>query len=91
MRILRKLKILLILLVILVLPTSVYAADALYRFMHNDHDALVIGEGIIGGADGPTSIYISGNPLISIIIPMAVFVAGAALGYFLIVKRRKNK
>jgi len=28
----------------LVLTTDVYAADALYRFMHNDHDALIIGE-----------------------------------------------
>jgi hypothetical protein len=44
LRILRKFKILIILLVILVLPIGVYAADALYRFMHNDHDALVIGE-----------------------------------------------
>ncbi|MDD4504736.1 MAG: hypothetical protein PHS15_07915 [Clostridiaceae bacterium] len=44
MKILRKSGIVLILLVILVLHTNVYAADALYRFMHNDHDALVIGE-----------------------------------------------
>jgi len=28
----------------LVLASGVYAADALYRLMHNDHDALVIGE-----------------------------------------------
>lgn len=44
MKIPRKPWIVLILLVILVLHTNVYAADALYRFMHNDHDALVIGE-----------------------------------------------
>lgn len=44
MRIQRKSGIPLILLVILVLCTGVYAADALYRFMHNDHDALVVGE-----------------------------------------------
>jgi len=28
----------------LVLTTGVYAADAQYRFMHNDHDTLIIGE-----------------------------------------------
>lgn len=44
MKIPRKPWIVLTLLVILVLHTNVYAADALYRFMHNDHDALVIGE-----------------------------------------------
>jgi len=44
LKILRKSGIVLILLVILVLHTNVYAADALYRLMHNDHDALVIGE-----------------------------------------------
>jgi hypothetical protein len=30
--------------VLLLLCNIVYAADALYRFMHNDHDALIIGE-----------------------------------------------
>ncbi len=29
---------------LLILPVTVSAADALYRFMHNDHDALVIGQ-----------------------------------------------
>ncbi|MBP7072067.1 MAG: hypothetical protein KBB40_01065 [Clostridia bacterium] len=47
--------------------------------------------GIIGGSDGPTSIFISGNPFKALITPMAVFVVGIALGYFLIVKRRKNR
>lgn len=42
---------------------------------------------IIGGADGPTSIYISGDPLIAFIIPTAMFVGGIILVYF-IVKRR---
>lgn len=46
---------------------------------------------IIGGADGPTSIYISGNPLIAFIIPIIMFVGGIALVYFLIVKRRKSQ
>lgn len=47
--------------------------------------------GIIGGADGPTTIFISGNPHKALIIPIAVFVIGIALGYSLIVKHRKNK
>ena len=34
----------LIILMLLLLASGVYAADALYRFMHNDHDALIIGE-----------------------------------------------
>lgn len=34
----------LIMLTLLLLTSGVYAADALYRFMHNDHDALIIGE-----------------------------------------------
>lgn len=33
-----------VLLASLMLHTSVYAADALCRFMHNDHIALIIGE-----------------------------------------------
>ncbi len=36
--------ILAVLMVALILPGNVYAADALYRFMHNDHLALIIGE-----------------------------------------------
>jgi hypothetical protein len=34
----------LVIFVILLLCSTAYAADALYRFMHNDHDALIIGE-----------------------------------------------
>ncbi len=30
--------------IVLILCTNAYAADELYRFMHNDHDALIIGE-----------------------------------------------
>jgi hypothetical protein len=45
---------------------------------------------IIGGADGPTSIYISDNPLKAFLITTAVFVVGVTLGYFLKVKRRKK-
>jgi len=47
--------------------------------------------GIIGGSDGSTSIFISGNSFKALITPMVVFVVGIALGYFLIVKRRKNR
>ena len=87
MRIPRRIRIALIALVILVLPIGVYAADALYHFMHNDHDAASIG--IIGGSDGPTSIYISGNPLKVLIIPIAVFTVGLTLGYYIRAKHRK--
>lgn len=44
MRIRKKSGVALVLLGLLLLNTGVYAADALYRFMHNDHDALIIGE-----------------------------------------------
>lgn len=44
LRISKKRFIALVLIVVSILYTGVYAADALYRFMHNDHDALVIGE-----------------------------------------------
>lgn len=32
------------LIIFFVFTINVYAADALYRFMHNDHEALVLGE-----------------------------------------------
>jgi hypothetical protein len=46
--------------------------------------------GIIGGADGPTSIYVSGDPRKAWIIPLAMFTIGAILGYFIKVKRRRK-
>ncbi len=36
--------IILVIAVIVLSPFSVYAADPVYRLMHNDHDALIIGE-----------------------------------------------
>lgn len=50
--------------------------------------------GIIGGADGPTSIYLSGNPLKALIAPAAgytliIFAVGFAIGYF--VKGKHSK
>lgn len=36
--------IIVVIILIVTICSSVYAADALYRFMHNDHDALVLGE-----------------------------------------------
>ena len=39
--------IIIFLVVAVVLQINVYAADALYRFMHNDHAALIIGEVVI--------------------------------------------
>ncbi|MDD4569122.1 MAG: hypothetical protein PHE70_03215 [Tepidanaerobacteraceae bacterium] len=44
MKFLRKYRVVLIVFGLLVLCNIAYAADALYRFMHNDHDALIIGE-----------------------------------------------
>ncbi|MFZ5988513.1 MAG: hypothetical protein ACOYWZ_15505 [Bacillota bacterium] len=44
MRILHKYLVVLVLFGMLMLHTNVYAADANYRFRHNDHDALIIGE-----------------------------------------------
>lgn len=43
--------------------------------------------GIIGGADGSTSIYLSGNPLKALIIPavvytLAILAVGFGIGYF---------
>lgn len=91
MRISEKSTFILILIIISVVFTSVYAADALYRFMHNDHDALAISAAVvIGGADGPTSIYVSGNPRKAWIIPVAMVTIGAILGYFIKVKRRRR-
>jgi hypothetical protein len=46
--------------------------------------------GIIGGADGPTSIYVSGDPRKAWIILLAMFTIGAILGYFIKVKRRRK-
>ena len=44
MRFLQKYRIILIIGVLLMLCGIAYAADQLYRFRHNDHDALIIGE-----------------------------------------------
>jgi hypothetical protein len=44
LRFLQKYRIILIISVLLMLCGIAYAADQLYRFRHNDHDALIIGE-----------------------------------------------
>ena len=44
LKISKKRFIILALILVSMLYTNVYAADALYSFMHNDHAALVIGE-----------------------------------------------
>ncbi len=38
-----------ILIALFVFSSVVYAADAMYRFMHNDHIALIIGEVVVVG------------------------------------------
>ena len=40
-------RIIIFLIAAVVLQINVYAADALYRFMHNDHLALIIGEVVV--------------------------------------------
>mgnify|MGYP002567892033 FL=1 len=46
--------------------------------------------GIIGGADGPTAIIVTGNPLLA--IGVAVFAIAAIITIIvLIIKKRKNK
>ena len=43
--------------------------------------------GIIGGADGPTKIFIAGNPLAAIIA--AVLIAAIIVGVVIFLKKRK--
>ena len=43
--------------------------------------------GIIGGADGPTKIFISGNPLAGIIA--AVLIAAIIAGVIAVLRKRK--
>lgn len=43
-----------------ILCTNIYAADALYRFMHNDHIALVIGE-IVSIRNNKTRVKVEKN------------------------------
>lgn len=45
--------------------------------------------GIIGGADGPTSVFISGSP-ITWVISAAALAAAIALAVFLIRKKKKK-
>ncbi|TAH59869.1 MAG: hypothetical protein EWM50_07275 [Gottschalkiaceae bacterium] len=51
--------------------------------------------GIIGGADGPTSIYISGNPLKAMIITAVAYTfiilaVGFTIGYYVKGKQRRT-
>ena len=46
---------------------------------------------IIGGADGPTAIFIAGKVGPDPFLTAAAVLAGAALGYFIIVKRRNKR
>lgn len=43
--------------------------------------------GIIGGADGPTKIFISGNPFLPVVV-IAV-IAAIVIGIIVILKKRK--
>lgn len=43
--------------------------------------------GIIGGADGPTKIFISGNPIPEILA--AVIIAAIIVGVVVVLKKRK--
>lgn len=46
--------------------------------------------GIIGGADGPTSIIISGNPILSIITVIIILLL-ITVALYLIFKKRPRK
>lgn len=57
--------------------------------INNKKDASSVA--IIGGADGPTSIYLSGDPLMALIIPaVGIFAVGFAIGYFVKGKRKRT-
>lgn len=45
-----------------------------WRIHHTQYMAASIG--IIGGADGPTAIFITGHPWLSYILPVVLLVAG---------------
>jgi len=47
--------------------------------------------GIIGGADGPTSILIAGPALGTVCLMLGAALAAAAVAIWLIIRRRKNK
>lgn len=73
--------------------TDAISEDPVNTYKEEDKNESKSSAGIIGGADGPTAIFISGNPLTTLIIPIAaaaviIFAAGFAAGY-LVRKRRK--
>jgi len=47
--------------------------------------------GIIGGADGPTAIYVSGEPLIWGIAAAAVILAAVGVVVYLCRRKKKEK
>lgn len=47
------------------------------------------GIGIIGGADGPTAIYITGNPFPGIIITVLAIAAVIGISVYFIKKHKK--
>lgn len=47
--------------------------------------------GIIGGADGPTAIYLSAKPTTAEQIALGVFLAAAAAAILFVRKRKKCK
>lgn len=62
---------------------TAYLADVIYENLAKESSSTAI----IGGADGPTSIFLAGDPIKAIIIPLVifaviVFAGGFAIGYF---------
>jgi Na+-transporting methylmalonyl-CoA/oxaloacetate decarboxylase beta subunit len=47
--------------------------------------------GIIGGADGPTVVYVSSSVNWPFIIGAAILIAGGLIAFFVLRKRKKQK
>lgn len=47
--------------------------------------------GIIGGADGPTQIYVTGGTEWAYIVAAGAFVLGVVIAFFVIRNRRKTR
>lgn len=61
-----------------------------YRFqITTDNNASSIG--IIGGADGPTSIYLSGSPYSSIITIIFALLSALAIIFLVVTRKEKTK
>lgn len=58
-----------------------------YKMVLNKENSI----GIIGGADGPTSIFLSGNEYFYYIRALFALISIVGISYIIIIKRKKNK